>query len=114
MKLLEFRVVHAHMRIEYLRQSEHFARALVKRRRLTLPVVRVTALGSICCHTRNIGTKMRLRVNISITRPRTRGCWASDADRDDDVAHTTDRFAVRAEYNQAGKPGCKYLACCWP
>ena len=37
---------------------------------------------------------------------------AADTDRDDDVAHTTDRFAVRAEHHQAGEPGCEYLAHC--
>lgn len=37
---------------------------------------------------------------------------AADADRDDNITHSPDRFTVRTEDNQAGEPGCKYLACC--
>ena len=40
----------------------------------TLPVVNVTAPGSIAV-TRRIGTKILRRVSNSTTRPSTRGCW---------------------------------------
>ena len=45
---------------------------LSKRRRLTVPVVSTTASGSIDV-TRPIGTKMRLRLEISTAIPSTRG-----------------------------------------
>lgn len=73
-QLRQFGVVDLDLSVQHLTDRQHLPGRCTKWRRDTLPVLSVTALGSMDA-TRRIGMKMLRRVARSTTSPRTRGCW---------------------------------------
>ena len=103
-ELGQVRVVDAHPGVEHLTEHQHFAGPLRELAQDTLPVVSVTALGSIAV-TRSIGTKMRSTGGQFDDEAEHPGLLADDADADHDIADTADGLAVRAQHHQAREPG---------